>query len=57
MENMTKGEKAEHEKYRAEDDVRTLRNAADIKGDKKRLTSAKAMIREQMKALKDLNAD
>lgn len=56
MENMTKEDKTRHEKYEAEDDVRTLRNAADIKADSGRLKRAKAMIREQMKALKDLEA-
>ena len=56
MEKMTKEEKARHEKYEAEDDVRTLRNAAEIKADSGRLKRAKAMIRTQMKSLKDLEA-
>lgn len=56
MEKMSKEDKAEREKYEAEDDVRTLRNAAEIKADSGRLKRAKAMIREQMKALKDLEA-
>lgn len=52
---MSKEEKAEHEKYEAESDVRTLRDAAEIKKDSKRLARAKAMIKEQMAALKDVS--
>jgi hypothetical protein len=42
---------AEEERWRAESDARTLREAMEIRKDKKRLKRAKQVINEQLKAL------
>lgn len=41
-------------KWRAEDDMRTLTRAAEIKADPKRYKAAVALAREQMKALAEV---
>jgi hypothetical protein len=41
----------EEERWRAESDARTLREAMEIRKDKKRLNRAKMCINEQLKAL------
>jgi hypothetical protein len=43
----------EEERWRAESDARTLREAMEIRKDKKRLKKAKTVINEQLAALKD----
>lgn len=43
----------EEERWRAESDARTLREAMEIRKDKKRLKRAKMCINEQLKALTD----
>lgn len=48
--------KEDKDKYQAEDDVRTLIKAGEIKADKKRLARAKKLAMEQMGALKDVSA-
>lgn len=42
--------------WRAEDDLRTLLRAAEIKKDPKRLAAAKAKAKEQMQALQAAQA-
>lgn len=42
--------------WRAEDDMRTLINAQKIQADPKRLKAAMAKAKEQMAALKKINA-
>lgn len=42
--------------WRAEDDLRTLLRAAEIKKDHKRLAAAKAKAKEQMQALQAAQA-
>jgi len=41
-------------KYQAEDDLRTLRRAEEIKADKKRVSEAKKIAKQEIKALKKL---
>jgi hypothetical protein len=38
-------------KYRAEDDVRTLKRAAEVVGDKSRLAAAKAQAKKERESL------
>ena len=45
---------AEDKKYQAESDMRTLVEAAKIKGDKSRHDAAMKMAREQRKALAEI---
>ncbi len=47
----------EEERWRAESDVRTLREAMEIKKDKKRLKRAKKVMQEQLKALQEASAN
>ena len=51
----TKAEKADREKFQAEQDVRTLREAHDIGKDESRMSRAKSMIQEQITALKEVD--
>ncbi len=51
----TKADKAEREKFQAEQDVRTLREAHDIGKDEGRMGRAKTMIQEQITALKQVD--
>jgi hypothetical protein len=44
---------AEEERWRAEDDARTLRQAMEIKKDQKRFKKARQIISEQLAALKE----
>ncbi len=44
-------------RFDAEHDVRTLRDAADIKADKPRLKRAMAMAKQQMAALKAVSKE
>ncbi len=46
--------KAEEQKFQAEDDVRTLVRAAETRADKPRLSRAAKMAKEQLTALKDV---
>lgn len=50
----SKEEKAMEEKWRAEDDLRTLTNAAEIRKDKGRMKRVRAYCKEQIKALSKL---
>jgi hypothetical protein len=43
----------EEERWRAESDARTLREAMEIRKDKKQLQRAKQIINEQLKALQE----
>jgi|LSQX01.2.fsa_nt_gb hypothetical protein len=47
----------EEERWRAEEDARILREAMAIKRDKKRLSRARQIINEQLKALQDAAED
>ena len=51
----SKTEKADREKFQAEQDVRTLREARDIAKDDGRMGRAKSMIQEQITALKQVD--
>lgn len=42
---------AEHMKYRAEEDLRTLQRAREIETDRSRMKAAKCCARDQMKTL------
>ena len=46
--------KAEKEKFEAEQDVRTLVNAAEIRTDKARFSRATRMAKKQLEALKEV---
>lgn len=48
-------EKAEREKYEAENDVRTLVRSAEIRKDKARLKRATAMAKTQLAALTEVS--
>jgi len=52
--NMEHAMSAMDKKYQAENDMRTLIDAAKIKNDKPRHDAAMKMVREQRKALSDL---
>jgi len=43
----------EEARWRAEQDARTLREAMEIRKDKKRLAAARRIIKEQLKALQE----
>ena len=55
MKDMTKEEKAEHEMYEANEDVRTMIEAGEIKRDKKRYARFMKRAKEQAEALKDVS--
>lgn len=46
----------EDNKWRAEDDLRTLQRAKEVENDKARMKAVKAIAQEQMNALKKINA-
>ena len=50
----TASEKADREKFEAEDDVRTLIRAGEIRNDKARLKRATAMAKKQLQTLKEI---
>lgn len=52
--NKTEAAPAYEDKWRAEDDMRTLTRAAEIKADPKRYKAALTLAREQMKALAEV---
>ena len=52
----SKVEKADREKFQAEQDVRTLREAREIGKDDARMGRAKTMIQEQITALKQVDS-
>lgn len=54
---MTAEQKKRDAEYQAEDDLRTLSRAAQIKGDEKRMKAARAMARKQMAELKSVEQD
>lgn len=47
---LTAEQKKQHERWEAEEDLRTLVRAADIRKDPRRMARAKAMAQEQIKA-------
>ncbi len=49
---MDKSDKKEQQMYEAEDDVRTLSRAAEIRGDKERFGRAVKMAKTKLKELK-----
>ena len=49
--------KAEQQRWQAEDDLRTLIQAREIRGDKARLRRAMKMAKEQMQELEKLDAE
>lgn len=51
---MTKAEKADQEKYRTEDDLRTLARADEIRGDKARMRKVRQLAKEQLAAAKKI---
>lgn len=53
---MSKEQKAEEEKWQAEEDVRTLVRAAEVRADKARMKRAMACAKEQMAAMKAATA-
>lgn len=48
----SKDYKSEQDKWRAEDDLRALQRAEEIRADKARMKAAKSCAKEQMKNLK-----
>ncbi len=52
---MTKEDKKREREFQAESDLRTLRQAKDIQGDKKRLGAAKIMAKKEIKALSSIS--
>ncbi len=50
----TPAEKAEREKFEAEDDVRTLVRAGEIRKDKGRMKRATSMAKAQLNTLKEV---
>ena len=51
----SKAEKAREQKFQAEQDVRTLREARDIGKDEGRMSRAKSMIQAEIAALKQVD--
>lgn len=49
---VSKDYKSEQDKWRAEDDLRALQRAEEIRADKSRMKAAKSCAKEQMKNLK-----
>ena len=47
-------EKAEQQKFEAEDDVRTLVRAGEIRKDRSRMKRATAMAKKQLQTLKEI---
>lgn len=56
MESPVAISKADEEKYEAEEDVRTMIRAGEIKADKPRLKRCMKMAKEQMAALKNVSS-
>ena len=54
---MTKTEKADMERFEAEQDLRTLIEARTIRGNKSRLRRAMKMAKDQMSELERVNAE
>ena len=52
----TATEKADREKFEAEDDVRTLIRAGEIRKDKARMKRAVVMAKSQLKTLKEVTS-
>lgn len=50
----TKEELAERKRHMAEDDIRTLQRAEEIKKDKERMKAAKQVAKSQMQELKKI---
>lgn len=50
----SKEEVAREKKYQAEDDIRTLQRAEEIKKDKERMNAAKQVAKSQMQDLKKI---
>lgn len=48
---MSKAEKRRHDEYEAEEDLRTLSRAEEIRGDRGRLTRAQKMHRKQARSM------
>lgn len=51
----TAEDKARERRYRAEDDIRTMQRADEIKKDKERVSAMKQLAKEQMEALKKVS--
>lgn len=49
---MSKAEKAKHDEYQAEDDLRTLGRADEIRADAKRMASCRRVHRKQSRSMK-----
>lgn len=49
--SMARGQAAEARRFQAEDDLRTLRRAEEIKSDKTRVVAAKRIAKSEIKAL------
>lgn len=47
-------DKERERKYRAEDDIRTMQRAEEIKRDKERMKAMKSIAKEQMNGLKKI---
>lgn len=47
-------DKARERKYRAEDDIRTMQRAEEIRRDKERMKAVKDVAKEQMNGLKKI---
>lgn len=47
-------DKARERKYRAEDDIRTMQRAEEIRADKERMKAMKSIAKEQMNGLKKI---
>jgi hypothetical protein len=54
MPQTTAADKKREAEYRAEEDLRTLARAAEIKSDAGRMKAARAMARKQMKELQSV---
>lgn len=51
---VSKDELAREARYRAEDDLRTMQRAAEVKSDPSRVKAAQQMADEQMRALQSI---
>ena len=49
--NETKSHEAQEKKWRAEDDLRTMKSYAELQRDKERMKAAKSLAKQQMKDL------
>ena len=52
---LTKAEKAEEERWQAEGDLRTLRQAREIRADKSRMKRARTLAEKQLADIKSAN--